>query len=214
MKKASIIIGCLLLGACCHSLSGQLPEEVILENVDEGAQIAYLSTSQMWVRGSMADDQIVCTRKVSSGTGSYSEYACPNQNIGLSSTQEFIINGRLIGYSAHTFKFYEIDMKNRSMESEELAVDEVRSLFPNIRIVPISDVEKGVLTIRRCGQRPEDILLMNDTPADFYHYSFDPPVNAGTPFKSILTTTIPQTVVLSHFDENTPDYPALKIQIR
>lgn len=214
MKKVLLGIGCLLLGACCHSLPGQLPEEVVFENVDEGAQVVYMPTSGVWTRGGMADDRIVCTRHVSSGTGSYSEYVCSGQRFGLSSTQEFVLKGRLIGYSAHTFKFYETVFRNGSFDTRELTVSAVQDLFPDMRIMPVSDVKKGILTVRRCGRDTEDVLIVNDTPADFYRYSFDPPVNAGTPFKSILTMSAPQTVVLSHFDEDTPDYPALRIRIQ
>lgn len=83
----------------------------------------------------MAEDRIVFTKHISAGSGSYSEYKSPEQELYLSSTYEFLSNGRLIGYSGHELKFYELKYIKDGVWQVELTPEQVAELFPGLEII-------------------------------------------------------------------------------
>lgn len=106
MKNLAVLCLVCLLAACNSAC--EFPAAVTEDAVRENYQVVYSSSSGVWNNGGMAEDRIVFTKHVSPGSGSYSEYVSDVQTLYLSSTYEFLYAGRLIGYSEHELKFFEV----------------------------------------------------------------------------------------------------------
>lgn len=211
MKKFAVMCLLVLLSACNSSY--QFPEAVTEEDIKDGYQVIYVPSAGIWSNGGMAEDRIVFTKRISVGSGSYSEYVSDYQNLYLSSTYEFLDNGRLIGYSAHELKFYEVVFKNDKFEQVELTPEQVKELFPGVEVVKTSEAEVGIITVSRLPFGAKTFLLLNDTPTSYYHYTFENFYGYGTPFKSVLKVDEARDIVFSHFGSDNALNPNLTISV-
>lgn len=189
MKNLAVLCLVCLLAACNSAC--EFPAAVTEDAVRENYQVVYSPSSGVWNNGGMAEDRIVFTKHVSPGSGSYSEYVSDVQTLYLSSTYEFLYAGRLIGYSEHELKFFEVVYRDGKFEQVELSPAQVRELFPAVEVVLVSEAEGGVITVSRLPFGPKAFLLLNDTPTSYYHYSFENFYGYGTPLKSVLKLTKP-----------------------
>lgn len=212
MKKLALIVVCFLISSCGREY--QFPSAVTENAVTENAQVVFSPTSGKWNDGSMADDRIVFTKHISPGSGSYSEYVSPRQKLYLSSTYEFLIDGRLIGYSEHDLKFYEVRYQNGVFVEKKLNPQEVRALFPGLDVILLSSADnQNTIQIKKKWFGPQTFLLLNDTDTFYYKYSFEKFKNAATPFKSAISIAEPIQLVFSHYGSRDAINPPLFINI-
>lgn len=208
-----VAICLLFLVSACNS-AYKFPDAVTADDIKADYQVIYSPTAKAWSNGGMADDRIVFTKHISTGSGSYSEYTSDYQNLYLSSTYEFLFNGRLIGYSEHELKFYEVIYnKDAKFEQIELSPVQVADIFPGLEIVKTSSAKVGVITITRLPWGAKTFLLLNDGTASYYHYSFDNFYGYGTPFKSVIKVDEARDIVFSHFGADNALNPNLTISV-
>ena len=117
MKNLAVLCLVCLLAACNSAC--EFPAAVTEDAVRENYQVVYSPSAGVWNNGGMAEDRIVFTKHVSPGSGSYSEYVSDVQTLYLSSTYEFLYAGRLIGYSEHELKFFEVVYRDGKFEQVE-----------------------------------------------------------------------------------------------
>lgn len=212
MKKVALVIICFLISSCGKEY--QFPSAVTENTITENAQVVFSPSSGKWTNGGMIDDRIVFTKHISSGSGSYSEYVSPRQKLYLSSTYEFLSDGRLIGYSEHDLKFYEIRYQNGVFVEKKLNPEEVQALFPGLDIILLSTAENhNTIEIKKKWFGPQTFLLLNDTDIFYYKYSFEKFKNAPAPFKSAITVTEPTRLIFSHYGSRDTINPPLFINI-
>lgn len=211
MKNLAVLCLVCLLAACNSAC--EFPAAVTEDAVRENYQVVYSPSAGVWNNGGMAEDRIVFTKHVSPGSGSYSEYVSDVQTLYLSSTYEFLYAGRLIGYSEHELKFFEVVYRDGKFEQVELSPAQVRELFPAVEVVLVSEAEGGVIPVSRLPFGPKAFLLLNDTPTSYYHYSFENFYGYGTPFKSVLKVGEARDIVFSHFGTDNAVNPNLTISI-
>lgn len=212
MKKLFTFLSLILLAACTtpYPFNWQIKDNA----VDNNTQVVYVPSANYWNNAGMAKDRIVFTKHITSGSGSYSEYASDKTTLYLPTTYEFLYDGRLIGYSEHDLKFYEIVYKNKKFETKPLNKSAVQDLFPELDIVTTSSAKNGILVIKKPVFEDKTFLLLNDTDVSYYHYSFEDFKNANTsPFKSMLTIKDSGNIIFSHFGSTAPEYPTLTIKI-
>ena len=212
MKKLCLfaIIG--MLAACDSPY--RFPGDVTADAVGANHQVVYSPAAGVWSNGSMAEDRIVFTKHISAGSGSYSEYKSPEQELYLSSTYEFLSNGRLIGYSGHELKFYELKYIKDGVWQVELTPEQVAELFPGLEIIRTSSAKDGIIEVERRPFGTKTVLLLNDTPASYYHYSFENFEHSGEPFKSVLRLNDARDIVFSHFGKADEANPILILRVK
>lgn len=210
MKRITAILVLLL---CACGADYQFPaftDHPILE----GEQIFYSPSEKQWKISGQADENLIFTKHISVGSGSYSEYVSDSGTLPLSSTQEYLVNGRLIGYSEHNLKFYETKATPDGFVTDVLSTQEVENLFPGLDLVLTSQVVDGELLVGKLPWESKIFLLLNDTPDSYYHYSFENEGMRKMPFKSAVYADKAEVLIYSHFGNNDAMNPALVIHIK
>lgn len=176
------------------------------ENIKEEAKLSVFENT--WTTKVNRKDSDYFIKFISSGTGNYSEYYKSSGEFGFSTgcQYEFIRNGNLIGYSNPDLKFYDFTLTDEGIYKRELSEDEVQELFPDYKIIKISEFSSGTnsLKVKKEGHKFK-VLLLNDTDKTFYHYSF---TSGNSEFKTyplagLIDITKKGMILFSHFGENT-----------
>jgi len=156
---------------------------------------------------------------ISEGSGSYSEFYSSQGNLYFTTgcQYEFIHKGDLIGYSNQDLKFYDFTLVNGSINKRELSEEEVQALFPDFKIVKISEFSPNTnsLKIKKEGGNFK-IILLNDTDRNFYHYAFssDNAKFDTYPLTGFLNIKKKGMIQFSHFGDNTKDNPWFILLVR
>lgn len=212
MKKLFCIIMVFFLYACStYHLPMDVADNAILENY----QVIYSPQGNFWSNGGMVDDRIVFTKHISSGSGGYSEYTVNGKTFQLPTTYEFLDDNRLIGYNQHNLKFYNIIYQKGILKANPMPESEVAELFPGIQIVPLSDAKNNVLMLSKYPFETKSFLLLNDTDADYYRYSFEEFKNlSNDKIKGLITVHSKGRYVFSHFGSRNKLFPILIVKVK
>ena len=106
MFKKSFLILMISLGLALPVLASDM-KSIQYKNINEGGMISYIDG--IWTTKFNKKDSKYFTKKISAGTGSYSEFYNPEGDFVFSTgcQYEFILDGKLYGYSNYDLKFYE-----------------------------------------------------------------------------------------------------------
>lgn len=187
------------------------------KNIKEGGKLKY--ENGVWSDKVAKRETPYFVKFISDGTGNYSEfYNSDGQFAFTTGTQyEFIYKGSLIGYSNHDLKFYELGCNNDLKCKRELTAEEVQTLFPDFKIVKISEFSKNTNSLKIKKDKAHfRVILLNDTDRYFYHYSF----TSGNskfetyPLKGFLNIKKRGMIQFSHFGDNTKNFPWFILLIR
>lgn len=186
------------------------------DGIYENSTVIYNPTTKHFSTKGDAPSRIVLTKKTSSGTGSYSEYYAPNGKLVLMTggNFEFINDGQLISVHNAELKFFKIAFEEGEYKEFELNEDEVQKLFPDAKIVKISDFIDNKYTLNKTFLKKKKVLILNDTTQNFYKYSWNCKSCADKEITGLLTVRYPLTLKFSHFNDNSKDFPALKIFVK
>lgn len=216
MFKKLFLILMISLGLALPALASDM-ESIQYKNLKEGTMVSYIDG--VWITKINKSDSNYFTKKISAGTGSYSEFYNPEGDFVFSTgcQYEFILDGKLYGYSNYDLKFYEFTFNEDILEQRELSQDEVQELFKNYEIIKISDFAASTnsLKIKKHG-RNFKIILLNDTDRYFYNYSYSSN-NAKFkiyPLKGFLCITKKGMIQFSHFGDNTKNFPWFILLVR
>ena len=192
-------------------------ESIEYKNINDGAKVAY--TSGLWTIKFDKKTTPYYIKKISAGSGSYSEFYNPDGDFVFSTgcQYEFILNGKLYGYSNYDLKFYEFTFNNDILEQRELAQDEVHALFDKYEIIKISDFTASTNSLKikkKFGKFK--VIILNDTDRYFYNYGYSSN-NAKFktyPLKGFLCITKPGMIQFSHFGDNSKEFPWFILLVR
>ena len=192
-------------------------ENIQYKNINEGDLICYSEASGWFIANKKAQEYF--TKKISDGRGSFSEFYSPSGEFLFStgSQYEFILKGRLIGYSNPELKFYEYTMDNGILNQRELGEEEITELFPEFKILKISEFTKSTNSMKlKKDKKHYKIILLNDTDRYFYHYAFTSN-NAKYdtyPLKGFLDVTKSGMIQFSRFGDNSKNNPWFVLLVR
>ena len=192
-------------------------ETIRYKNIKEGSKI--INVNEQWsnkVNNKNADFFI---KQKLQGTENFTEYYSPQNNISFSTgTQyEFLLNGKLYGYSNYELKFYEFSLFNNTLHSRELDEYEVRTLFPERKQIKISDFSPNTSSFKI--KKPFGklkLIVLNDTDNFFYNYSF---YTNNSKFKNynlkgFIDITKRGMIQFSRFGENSKKAPWYILLVR
>ncbi len=213
-----------------------------VEDVLDGYQVIYSPSAKTFATGGMAPDRIVLTKKTSEGSGSYSLYSykcnCKNKTtkckcgcslskkkcncskksntgineLALNSNYEFIYENRLIGVDNENLNYYEIVYNDGEFSQNKLSIEDVKQIFKDAEIVKISEFKRGKYTV--IGNKTEkEILLFNDTDANFHKYNVAPEsANINKYIKGLIQLPSKGNVIFSHIGNEKAKKYTIKVK--
>ena len=201
---------------------------VLCANAEELLQIPYKNIKEesklriendVWTNKINKKEQDYLIKFISDGSGNYSEFYNSDGTYAFSTDcqYEFLHKGDLIGYSNQDLKFYDFTYAEGKLDKRELTEDEISALFPDYKIVKISDFSTNTnsLKLKKEGHNFK-IIILNDTDKNFYHYSFSS--NNGKfetyPLTGFINVTKKGMFQFSHFDDNTESTPWFILLVR
>ena len=202
-ERSSLVKKILLVLVAALFFGIQAVNAFDFESVNVNNQVVYTPQSQTWSLGGMAEDRIVLTKKMSVGSGGYSEYYYSNGNLAsaLSSNFEFVHDGKLIAVNNAELKYNEIIYENDKFVEKALTPEDMEKIFPGIEVVKISQFQNGEITITKPWFDKKTILLFNDTNLNFYKYSFKPQNVKETFVTGLITLKRIGKITFSHYGE-------------
>ena len=151
--------------------------------------------------------------------GISSEFINPDESLAFSTncSYEFLKGKDFIGYPGSDLKFYDFAYTEGELTKRELTEDEVQALFPDFRIIKISEFSPNTnsLKIKKHGIN-EKIIILNDTEKTFDNYTF----TSGNakfntyPLAGFIEVTKKGMIQFSHFGENTEITPWFILLLR
>lgn len=193
----------------------------VYSGVSDGQMIYYSFCSDKWYY-QRPDQKKKCilevTRRVSEGSGSYSEYVSPMYDVytPAGSNYEFLYKGRLITYHIFDVKFYEIVYNHRNKQFIEVPLEEnfIKEIFKHPKIIYISQFnDNHELTVRKRPFKKQRYLLLNDTDKYFYRYTLEIP-NKSNVIKNLFFAKKRSDIDFAHFMEDVEEFPMYKIHIK
>lgn len=214
MKKI-LLIFTLCLGILSASAKGL--ENIDYKNIKEGSKLTF--SEGIWSNKANKKTETYFIKKISDGTGSYSEFYTPDGDLSFTTgTQyEFLRNGKLIGYSNADLKFYEFGFDGNNLSKSELSEDEIQELFKDFKIIKISQFSNSTNSLKiKKEHKNFKIILLNNTDGYFYHYSF---TSGNAKFNKyvlngFLNITKKGMIQFSHFGDNTEANPWYILLVR
>ena len=214
MKKFLIIF---LIFLFCNSCYAQDIKKIKYKNLKDNAKIT--TDGNIWTKKvNKKNDYYI--KKSSLRTSNFSEFYFKTGEMAFSTaTQyEFLHKGALIGYSEIDLKFYEFRIENGILEQRELSEEEIKELFPNFRIIKISEFSPYTdsLKIKKEGRKSLKLILLNDTPQSFYYYKFSTNNSKFNiyPFLGFIEIKKKGMIEFSHYDDITGKVPHYILLIR
>ena len=201
---------------------------VLCVNAEELLQIPYKNIKEerklriendVWTNKINKKEQDYLIKFISDGSGNYSEFYNSDGTFAFSTDcqYEFLHKGDLIGYSNQDLKFYDFTYAEGKLNKRELTEGEISVLFPDYKIVKISDFSTNTnsLKLKKEGHNFK-IIILNDTDKNFYHYSFSS--NNGKfetyPLTGFINVTKKGMFQFSHFGDNTESTPWFILWVR
>lgn len=171
MKKFILSL-CICLTVVLTAYANNLPDTKY-KNIGNKDKISYDASTDTWSKkiDKKSGNYFVKTK----GFGDFFDYNDSNGNFAFSTEceYEFIYNNNLIGYSNKNMKFYYITYINGGISKKELSKEEVENLFPEYKIISLSEFSENTNAIKikkHLGNLK--ILLYNDTDNTYNNYKF------------------------------------------
>ena len=93
-----------------------------------------------------------------------------NQKLFLENVCTFIKNGKLFTFDYYKLKMSEINDAGNKFNDKELSINEIQKLYPQAKIIKVSDFKAGYLKIRK-NKASQTYLLLADTDYSGYNYN-------------------------------------------
>lgn len=182
MKKAAsfIFIFCTLIAFCAPVFA--------LDPVYENDKVIYDTKTKCWSKEENKEG-IILYKKTSSGTGSYSiyYYKCDKPAFQSGSNFEFIDDKKLIAVDNASLKYSKIIFDGSKFIQIPLEIEELKTIFPDVKIIKISRFKNNKLTIKKPLFKKKTVLLVNDTDEFFHKYFVSPESSANKNIKGLIT---------------------------
>ena len=192
-------------------------EKIKYKNIENNSRIS--ANNSFWSLKINKKDRKYFIKKEATEDSNYSTfYSADGELLFSTGTQyEFIHKNCLIGYSNFDLKFYEFELKNDFLSRRELSYDEIQDLFPEYKIIKMSDFSANTNSIKiKKKSRKLKLILLNDTDRYFYNYSFTSRDSHFKEYslKGFLNITKKGMIQFAKFGENTKNSPWYIILIR
>lgn len=211
MKKLILLAAGLLVFNSAEAYD-YIPQ-MLNDTIKENQTVEYCPEQSVWTHNS-DNNCITFTKHITHGTGGFSEYEFQNKLYGTGTTYEFLYNNQLIGYNAHSLKFYKIDFNEGRFVHTVLDDEQLKELFPNLEIIKVSQFQDNEITVKKPWFKDKTFLLVNDTTMDFYKYQFENYSKQNELIRGLFEANKPRTFIFSHFGSRDKLFPILTIHVK
>ena len=144
--------------------------------IHEKQNVYYNITNKKWSATQTSPKDIVLRYKMFESSGGFSEYYNNKGKlaIGPFSNTEFINNGDFVGIDNGNLKFVKYIYNNGYFKAIDLDEAYVQTLFPNAKIIKLSEFKNNEYTIYKTPMEKLTYLVLNDTKQNFYKYEIKP----------------------------------------
>lgn len=215
MKK--ILLSLIVMFAMVLCANAEELLQIPYKNIKEESKLRF--ENDVWTNKINKKEQDYLIKFISDGSGNYSEFYNSDGTFAFSTDcqYEFLHKGDLIGYSNQDLKFYDFAYAEGKLNKRELTEDEISELFPDYKIVKISDFSTNTNSLKLKKEGHDfKIIILNDTDKNFYHYSFSS--NNGKfetyPLTGFINVTKKGMFQFSHFGDNTETTPWFILLVR
>lgn len=215
MKK--IFLSLILASSLSLSAIASDTLSIPYKNLKKNAKITYNEELDSWSTKVNKHSPDMFVKNITEDNTS--EYLYPDETFAFSTNCNYeFLNGKdLIGYSNSDLKFYDFAFLNGELTKRELTEEEVQALFPNFKIIKISEFSPNTnsLKIKKHGHN-EKIIILNDTDKTFDNYTF---TSGNAKFNTyelagFVEITKKGMIQFSHFGENTQVTPWFILLLR
>lgn len=192
-------------------------ENIEYKNIEEGTKI--LNTNSFWTLKVPKKNNNYFIKRISEEESKLSEFYSADGKIYFSTGchYDFIYKGSLIGYSNYEMKFYEFFDENGEILRRELLQDEIAEMFPEYKIIKISEFSSTTNCIKLKKKRKIlKIIILNDTDKYFYNYDFTTNNSKFEKYtlKGFINIKRKGMIQFSRFGENSKNTPWYILLIR
>ena len=139
-------------------------------------QTVFISETQQWHAGGIADEGIVLTKKIPDSIGRNSQYYYSDGRLAfaLNTDFEFIKDGEFIAVNNNELKFSKVLYdEERGFEQVELSPLEIQKIFPEAEVIRLSLLDNdNKMWISKGFFKKKNILFVNDS--NKYYYKLTP----------------------------------------
>lgn len=187
------------------------------KNLKKNAKITYNEELDSWSTKVNKHSPDVFVKNISDNNTS--EYLYPDETLAFSTNCNYeFLNGKdLIGYSNSDLKFYDFAFLNGELTKRELTEEEIQTLFPNFKIIKISEFSPKTSSLKiKKHNLNEKIIILNDTDKIFENYTF---TSGNTKINiyelaGFIEIRKKGMIQFSHFGENTKSTPWFILLVR
>ncbi len=212
MKK--YIIFALLLFCSNQAFSYEYTPDIANNIVQEEQQIKFCPNSQTWGENCNDENSYTFIKRITFGSGGFSIYEKDKALYDTDTTLEFLINNQLIGYNMHKLKFYNLEFNDNKFQNSELNEEQIQKLFPNIKLVKISQFKNREITLEKPYFKPITFMLINDTPEHYYKYQLEKYPKQDELIHGIFDINKAGDYIYSHFESRDTLFPTLTIHVK
>ena len=187
------------------------------KNLKKNAKITYNEELDSWSTKVNKHSPDVFVKNISDNNTS--EYLYHDETLAFSTNCNYeFLNGKdLIGYSNSDLKFYDFAFLNGELTKRELTEEEIQTLFPNFKIIKISEFSPKTSSLKiKKHNLSEKIIILNDTDKNFENYTF---TSGNTKINiyelaGFIEIRKKGMIQFSHFGENTKSTPWFILLVR
>ena len=215
MKK--IFLSLILASSLSLSTFASDTLNIPYKNLKKNAKITYNEELDSWSTKVNKHSPNVFVKNISDNNTS--EYLYPDETLAFSTNCNYeFLNGKdLIGYSNSDLKFYDFAFLNGELTKRELTEEEIQTLFPNFKIIKISEFSPKTSSLKiKKHNLNEKIIILNDTDKNFENYTFtsgNAKINIYE-LAGFIEIRKKGMIQFSHFGENTKSTPWFILLVR
>ena len=169
-------------------------------------------------------EEIVLQVKIPEGKGDYDGYylltdnaQVPKENVWIGeASQEFLIGKKLYSYFPRHYEYFEVIFNGVKFVPRKLQDSEITTLFRGYKLIKVSELTKGSLTLPY-SKKENKFILINDIGDNFYKYYIVPndskKLELGE-FSNQFTVTDRVNIKIQRLEGCTKAYPCFEINIK
>lgn len=210
MKKILLLAG--LAFSVNATMAYSYNQAIVNNTIKEDQVIEYCKSENIWNK--KCPESLKFTKHYTTGSGGFSEYELNKITYDTDTTYEFLLGEKLVGYNPYKLQFYYLTFADNKFERTMLTDGEIKSLFPNVEIVKISQFKNDTITLYKPFFKPKTFLFVNDTDKEFYKYQFEHYKKQTELIHGIFEPKRAGTYIYSHFGGRDKEIPPLKIVVK
>lgn len=175
--------------------NNEASEIKLFDALYDGDQAIYSPENNNWYTGEpLNDNDIVITKKIIEGTGSYSQYYYSDDTLAMTfcSNYEFIKDGTFVVVNNENLTYSKLVYNDGIFEEVPIDILDLQVMFPDAEFIKLSNLDiDGKMWVSKIPFKKKVIFFINDTDRYFYKLT--------AKMKKLQPTDLRSYVVIPHY---------------